>query len=53
MNAGEATMEGATRSLTDLANFIQQREAANVGSKMTNNIGILQDIWDGLFQVQQ
>ena len=53
IDAAEAAMEGATRGLTDLANSIQQRETANAGSKTANNNGMLQEIRDGLFQVQQ
>ena len=52
MNAEDTAIEGATRGLTDLANSMQQRETANAGSKTADNNGMLQEIRDGLFQVQ-
>ena len=52
MNAEEVAIEGATKGLTDLANNMHQHENNNAGGKTENN-SVLQEIRDGLFQVQQ
>ena len=52
MNAEDTAMEEATRGLTGLAYSMQQRKTANAGSDTADNNGVLQEIWDGLFQVQ-
>ena len=52
MNAEEVAIERVTKGLTDLANNMYQHENDNARGAAENN-SVLQQIRDGLFQVQQ